>query len=132
MGEPPSMSETRVTAREGGIEAAISAILTDARRAHEKRLAVEAVRQWIRDTDEMITELEELNLLGMERVSDSWRPRLVALFVSLPFQPQVRIPARPSPTQLLDALFSIQQDLLDIKNAHLIGVRPTLVLAEPA
>src|SRR5262252_6173029 len=66
----------------------------------------------------MIEELEELNLRGVRSVSDSWRPLLVLLCTSLPFQLRVRFISRPSPTELLDVLFDIQQALFDLKNAR--------------
>ena len=102
----------------GGIQAAITSMVSAARQAHEERLQREAIWRLIQLTDGMIEELEELNLRGVRSVSDSWRPLLVLLCASLPFQLRVRFVSRPSPTELLDVLFDIQQALFDLKNAR--------------
>ena len=106
------MSDREAATQEGGIQAAIAAIIADERRAQRERLAREAIPQLMREIDAMIVELEELNLQGRGRVPDRWRPRLVRLYVRLPFAPRMCIPARPSPTQLLDVLFDLQEALL--------------------
>lgn len=102
----------------GGIQAAVTTMVSAARRAHEERLQREAIWRLIQLTDGMIDEIEELNLRDVRRVSDSWRPLLVLLCASLPFQLRVKFVTRPSPTELLDVLFDIQQALFDLKNAR--------------
>jgi len=106
------------TTQVGGIQAAITSMVSAARQAHEERLEREAIWRLIQLTDGMIEELEELNLREVPSVSDRWRPVLVLLCASLPFQLRVRFISRPSPTELLDVLFDIQQALFDLKNAR--------------
>jgi DNA-binding HxlR family transcriptional regulator len=100
----------------GGIQAAVATMVSEALREHEDRLAREAVRHLINVTDGMIAELEALNLREEPSVPEGWQARLILLLASLPFEPKVKIPARPSPTQVLDFLFDIQQVLFDRKN----------------
>lgn len=100
----------------GGIQAAVATMVSDALHEHEERLAREAVRHLIRVTDGMIAELEALNLREETQVPEGWEARLILLLANLPFEPKVKIPARPSPTQVLDFLFDIQQVLFDRKN----------------
>jgi len=67
-------------------------------------------------TDAMLDELELLNLGDVPRVSAEWRERLVQLFVSLPFEYRPRLRAFPSPTEVLDVVFDVQERLFALKN----------------
>jgi hypothetical protein len=69
----------------------------------------------IRWTDAMIGELEEDNLRDVRQVSGAWFPRLANLFSVLPFGFRPWLPARPTPTEVMDVLYDAQQNLFDIK-----------------
>lgn len=85
-------------------------------RGHEP--ARERVERLIELTDAMVAELEQLNLDGVERVEAAWKPRLTALFSELPFRYLPWLRAYPSPTEVLDLLFDLQAQLLDLKLAR--------------
>jgi hypothetical protein len=67
-------------------------------------------------TDLMLDELEALNLADVRRVSAEWRERLVLLFASLPFHYRPRLRAFPSPTEVLDIIFDVQEHLFALRN----------------
>jgi hypothetical protein len=67
-------------------------------------------------TDLMLDELEALNLADVPRVSAEWRERLVLLFASLPFHYRPRLRAFPSPTEVLDLIFDVQEHLFALRN----------------
>lgn len=69
----------------------------------------------MRLTDEMMDELEQLNLDGVQRVRAEWRTRLTFLFSGLPFHYVPWLRAYPSPTEVLDVLFDLQARLLELK-----------------
>jgi hypothetical protein len=70
-------------------------------------------------TDVMLDELEALNLADVPRVSAEWRERLVLLFASLPFEYRPRLRAFPSPTEVLDIIFDVQEHLFALRNEGL-------------
>lgn len=76
---------------------------------------LEQVQGLLRWTDVMVGELELLNLREVARVGDSWRPRLARLFTALRLDRLPLVRARPSPTELLNVLFDIQDGLLRTK-----------------
>lgn len=67
-------------------------------------------------TDAMLEELEQLNLADVARVSAEWRERLVLLFASLPFEHRARLRAFPSPTEVLDVIFDVQERLFALRS----------------
>jgi hypothetical protein len=81
-------------------------------RRHPER---DRVVRLMRLTDEMMDELEQLNLDGVQRVRAEWRTRLTFLFSGLPFHYVPWLRAYPSPTEVLDVLFDLQARLLELK-----------------
>ena len=81
-------------------------------RRHPER---DRVVRLMRITDEMMDELEQLNLEGVERVRAEWRTRLAFLFSGLHFHYVPWLRAYPSPTEVLDVLFDLQARLLELK-----------------
>ena len=65
-------------------------------------------------TDQMLTALEELNVLQVERVPESWLWQLGELVADLPFEYQPPIGQPPSPTAAIDLVFDIQEHLLEL------------------
>jgi len=63
-------------------------------------------------TDLMLTELEVLNLQGVERTSESWLWQLGELVAELPFEYQAPIGHELSPAAAIDVVFEIQEGLL--------------------
>jgi hypothetical protein len=86
--------------------------------AREHQPGRERVERLIELTDAMVGELEQLNLDGIERVEAAWKPRLSALFSALPFSYLPWLRAFPSPTEVLDLVFDVQAQLLDMKLAR--------------
>jgi hypothetical protein len=83
--------------------------------AEQRHRERERLRQLVRLTDQLVCELEQLNLEDVERVDAGWRRRLELLFASLPFPYRPWLRAHPSPSQVLDVLFDVQVQLLDLK-----------------
>jgi hypothetical protein len=72
----------------------------------------------IRVIDEMLGEVEEMNLRHARRVPITWEPRLALLAANLP--PSVcvdpaELRAGISPNRLMEALFTLQDQLFDLK-----------------
>lgn len=67
-------------------------------------------------TDAMLEALEQLNLADVSSVSAEWRERLVLLFANLPFEYCPRLRASPSPTEVLDVIFAVQEGLFALRN----------------
>lgn len=67
-------------------------------------------------TDAMLEELELLNLADVARVSAEWQDRLILLVASLPFEHRLRLRAFPSPTEVLDVIFDIQEHLFALRS----------------
>jgi hypothetical protein len=65
-------------------------------------------------TDQMLTALEELNMLDLERVPESWLWQLGELVADLPFECDPRVGQQPSPTAAIDLVFDIQERLLEL------------------
>jgi hypothetical protein len=65
-------------------------------------------------TDRMLTALEELNVLEVEQVAESWLWQLGELVADLPFEYQPPVRQRPSPTAAIDLVFDIQGHLLEL------------------
>jgi hypothetical protein len=63
-------------------------------------------------TDRMLTELEVLNVLDVERAPESWLWQLAELVADLPFEYQPPIGQEPSPTAAIEVVFEIQEGLL--------------------
>jgi hypothetical protein len=84
-------------------------------RAERRELEQQRVQQLMRATDAIVDELERLNLQHVERVDAEWKRRLTLLFAELPFSYTPWLRAYPSPTEVLDVLFEVQQRLLDLK-----------------
>ncbi len=104
----------------------IATPLGDANRAirsARRRFALGRVERWrvinpIRVIDEMLDELEQLNLRGARRVPIVWEPRLALLAANLPTPVRVdpaELRAGISPNRLIEALFTLQDQLLDLK-----------------
>ncbi|MDQ6920658.1 MAG: hypothetical protein M3170_03550 [Candidatus Dormibacteraeota bacterium] len=104
----------------------IATPLGDANRAirsARRRFALGRVERWrvinpIRVIDEMLDELEHLNLRGARRVPIVWEPRLALLAAHLPTPVRVdpaELRAGISPNRLIEALFTLQDQLLDLK-----------------
>jgi hypothetical protein len=92
-------------------------------RSARRRFARKQFERWrvispLRLVDQMLEELEQMNLRGARRVPLSWQPQLALLNASLP--PGVCVdPAEVrvgiSPTRLMEGLFGLQDQLLDLK-----------------
>ncbi len=68
--------------------------------------------------DEMLEDVEQLNLRNARRVPISWELRLAQLATSLPpgiYADPAELRAGISPNRLMEALFCIQDQLLDLK-----------------
>src|SRR4030088_2287938 len=65
-------------------------------------------------TDQMLAALEELNILAVKRVPESWLWQLGELVAELPFEYQPTIGQLPSPTAAIDVVFDIQALLLEV------------------
>jgi hypothetical protein len=65
-------------------------------------------------TDQMLTALEELNMLDVERVPESWLWQLGELVADLPFEYDPTLGQQPSPTAAIDLVFDIQEHLLEL------------------
>jgi hypothetical protein len=66
----------------------------------------------MRLTDRLLDEVEQLNLDEACRLSPDWTARLDLLFSSLPFAFEPVIDASPTPTDVLDVIFDLQQAIL--------------------
>ena len=65
-------------------------------------------------TDQMLTALEELNVLEVEQVPASWLWQLGDLAADLPYEYQPTVGQQPSPTVAIDVVFDIQAHLLEL------------------
>jgi hypothetical protein len=65
-------------------------------------------------TDQMLAALEELNMLDVERVPESWLWELGELVADLPFEYDPKVGKQPSPTAAIDLVFDIQERLLEL------------------
>ncbi|HEY4025085.1 MAG TPA: hypothetical protein VGO86_01540 [Candidatus Dormibacteraeota bacterium] len=63
-------------------------------------------------TDLMLAVLEQLNLLDVERVPESWRSHLETLVAELPVDHRPTIGLGSSPTAAIELVFDIQAGLL--------------------
>lgn len=109
----------------GRIRTALAAIEAARRSPSEEQHALDALDRLTRLTDSMIGEFEELNLRGVQQAPDHWQLRLAGLLSSLPFEYSWNVGAHPTPSEVLDVLFEMQQKLFDHKNAILNGGRLT-------
>jgi hypothetical protein len=72
----------------------------------------------LRLIDEMLEDLEQMNLRGARRVPLSWQPQLALLYANLPSGVHVdpaEVRTGVSPSRLIEGLFSLQEQLLDMK-----------------
>jgi hypothetical protein len=88
--------------------------IVQARSERSERLRLERLMRW---TDRLLDELERLNLSEVPRLSASWRASLAPLFSSLPFEFKPIITASPTPTEVLDVVFDLQQLILSLKTS---------------
>ena len=66
----------------------------------------------------MLDEVEEMNLRHARRVPITWEPRLALLAANLPpavYADPVELRAGISPNRLMEALFTLQDQLFDLK-----------------
>jgi len=63
-------------------------------------------------TDRILNGLEELNLLEVPRVPQSWPLHIATVVADLPFEYGLAIKDPPTPTQAIDLVFDLQQALL--------------------
>jgi hypothetical protein len=102
-------------------------------RAARRRHAAKRWRRWrlsspIQLIDSLLEEVEQMNLRSARRVPIAWDPRLATLLASLPAGIHVdpaELRTGISPSRLLEALFGLQDQLLDLK----IGPRRRELLA---
>jgi hypothetical protein len=81
------------------------------------------LQQWritgpIQMIDRMLEDVEQMNMRGARRVPLSWEPQLALLAASLPagvFADRAELRAGISPGRLMEALFCLQDQLLDLK-----------------
>lgn len=121
--------EVIVTNQIGSMDEARREIRQHAAWAGRRHPERDRVERLIRMTDEMMNELEQLNLDGVDRVRAEWRTRLAFLFSGLPFTYVPWLRAYPSPTEVLDVLFDLQAHLLELKRQH---APPALGPRDPA
>jgi hypothetical protein len=68
--------------------------------------------------DGMLEDVEQMNMRGARRVPLSWQPRLALLAANLPvgvYVDHAELRAGISPNRLMEALFCLQDQLLDLK-----------------
>jgi hypothetical protein len=98
-----------------------------ARRRHIlKRLQRWRITSPIQMIDGMLEDVEQMNMQGARRVPISWEPRLELLAANLPagvHADRAELRAGISPNRLMEALFCLQDQLLDLKIGPL---RPAL------
>jgi hypothetical protein len=98
-----------------------------ARRRHIlKRLQRWRITSPILVIDGMLEDVEQMNMQGARRVPISWEPRLELLAANLPagvHADRAELRAGISPNRLMEALFCLQDQLLDLKIGPL---RPAL------
>ena len=63
-------------------------------------------------TDRILASLEELNLMEVGHAPEVFRVQMTALIADLPFGFQLLISDHPSPTELIDLVFDVQETLL--------------------
>lgn len=61
--------------------------------------------------DRLLEGLEELDFLRTARAPESIRLQLAEIIADLPFEYQVLVPDRPSPTELIDHVLDVQEAL---------------------
>jgi hypothetical protein len=66
----------------------------------------------LKRTDRMLGGLEELNLLDVPRVPESVLLQIEALVADLPFDYSLLIGTQPSPTEVIDLVFDLQEAIL--------------------
>jgi hypothetical protein len=64
-------------------------------------------------TDQMLTALEELNVLAVKQVPESWLWQLGELVADLPLEYWPTVGPQLSPTAAIDVVFDIQAHLLE-------------------
>jgi hypothetical protein len=92
-------------------------------RSARRRFARKQFERWrvispLRLIDQMLEDLEQMNLRGARRVPLSWQPQLALLNANLPpgvYVDPAEVRAGISPTRLMEGLFGLQDQLLDLK-----------------
>lgn len=84
------------------------------RSERSERMRLERLLRW---TDRLLDEFERLNLDEVPRLPQTSRSRLVVLFSNLPFEFTAAMGASPTPTEALDAILDLQQQILRRKSA---------------
>jgi hypothetical protein len=82
----------------------------------------------MQELDVLLTELEDLHLAGRQRVPAAWGPRLEALGALIPDGCRRVVPPRTTIGRLMDALYEMQDCLLDRRDAR----RPSLRACDAA
>jgi hypothetical protein len=90
------------------------------------------VERLLRVCDDMIGELERQNLAGGEGISGALRLRLMLLCASAPDQFLHRAHAPRTPTDAIDLLFEIQENLFDTRRRRTTKLAPGWWLDPPA
>jgi hypothetical protein len=96
----------------GPLESTAEAVRLASERFAIERLRRRRLASLLERTDQMLIQLEQLNLLEVKRVPDSWPTHLAALVADLPFPHQPPAELGPSPTAAIDAVFDVQAGLL--------------------
>jgi hypothetical protein len=93
-----------------------------------ERLAGQRLPALLKRSDAMLTELETLNLMEVQRTPATIRSALTALVADLPFDYTPRLGPRPTPTAAINVVFTIQDGILNL----IYGTEPSDQLLEVA
>ena len=96
-------------------------ILAQLRLQRRRRAERARAERPIHVIDALIADLEELHLAGRKRVPDSFGVRLDALQAICPAAREHELRSRITIVHLMDHLYEIQELLLGVKSATLIG-----------
>ncbi len=72
----------------------------------------------VQEIDVLLTELEDLHLAGRQRVPASWGPRLEGLLGLMPEDCRRPVPPRTTIARMMDALYEMQDRVLDHRDAE--------------
>lgn len=96
----------------GPLVLAVLEISEATERSENERLRRRYVASLLHRTDRILEGLEELNLLDVGRVPETWPLHIATVVADLPFEYGLEINERPTPTQAIDLVFDLQQALL--------------------
>jgi hypothetical protein len=108
--EVDEMKQT--TAAVGPLDSAIREMMLASERFAIERLRRRRLTSLLERSDLLLAGLEELNLLEVKRIPERRLSQLAVLAADLPFEYQLPIGPRPSPTAVIDAVFDLQEAIL--------------------